>query len=85
MRVAIAALFALVIIPAVEPARADPYRWCAEYAGGGQGGGTNCYFLTLEQCRASVSGIGGFCRENGFYDGRPVGTAGDGGPRRRHS
>jgi len=86
MRVAIAALFALVIILAVEPARADPYRWCAEYAGGGQGGGgTNCYFLTLEQCRASVSGIGGFCRENGFYDGRPVGTPGNGGPRRRRS
>ena len=23
-------------------------------------GATNCGFLTLEQCRASVSGIGGF-------------------------
>jgi hypothetical protein len=27
-------------------AQADAYRWCAEY-GGGRGGGTNCYFVTL--------------------------------------
>jgi hypothetical protein len=29
---------------------------------------TNCGFLTLEQCRASVSGIGGFCVPNQFYN-----------------
>jgi hypothetical protein len=29
---------------------------------------TNCGFLTLEQCRASVSGIGGFCVANQFYN-----------------
>jgi hypothetical protein len=56
------------------PAKADPYRWCAEY-GGGRGGGTNCYFVTLQQCRAAVSGNGGFCRQNSFYTG----------PERRHS
>ena len=50
------------------PAQADPYRWCAEY-GGGRGGGTNCYFVTLQQCQASASGNGGFCRENPFYTG----------------
>jgi hypothetical protein len=29
---------------------------------------TNCGFLTLEQCRASVSGVGGFCVPNPFYN-----------------
>jgi hypothetical protein len=52
--------------------RADPYRWCAEY-GGGKGGGTNCGFVTWEQCMETVSGIGGFCRQNQFYDGIPFG------------
>jgi hypothetical protein len=33
--------------------------------------------MTLEQCRASVSGIGGFCTANNFYDGRPVTTPGE--------
>jgi len=28
-------------------------------------------FLTLEQCRATVSGIGGFCAHNQFYNPRP--------------
>jgi hypothetical protein len=51
-----------------DTAQADPYRWCAEY-GGGRGGGTNCYFVTLQQCRAAVSGNGGFCRQNTFYTG----------------
>jgi hypothetical protein len=56
----------------LQPAHADPYRWCAEY-GGGRGGSTNCYFVTIEQCRAAISGNGGFCRANPFYNGEPVG------------
>ena len=31
-------------------------------------GQTNCGFLTLEQCRATVSGISGFCVPNQFYN-----------------
>jgi hypothetical protein len=64
------ALIGLLLCSATGTAQADPYRWCAEY-GGGRGGGTNCYFVTLEQCRAAVSGNGGFCRES-FYDRRPL-------------
>jgi hypothetical protein len=45
----------------------DPYPWCAAYSGDG-GGGTNCGFLTLDQCRATVSGIGGSCVPNPFYN-----------------
>jgi len=66
-------------IPAVLAASAasayelpyDPYPWCAVYSGDG-GGGTNCGFLTIEQCRATVSGIGGFCAPNQFYNPRPA-------------
>ena len=50
--------FTMILLAAAAPfdtAQADPYRWCAEYGGGGLGGGRNCYFLTIEQCRAAVS------------------------------
>jgi uncharacterized protein DUF3551 len=81
-------LFGAVVFVAAlsfaESAEADPYRWCAVYSGGSfGGGGTNCYFVTLGQCQAAVSGVGGFCAPNNFYDGRPVATPGDGGRRRR--
>jgi hypothetical protein len=65
-------------------AEADPYRWCATY-GKGFGGAENCYFMTIEQCRASVSGLGGFCRPNNFYDGKPVMTPEDAPIVRRRS
>jgi len=52
----------------------DPYRWCAVYSDGDGGlGGTNCGFLTIEQCSATVSGIGGFCEPNQFYNPQPPG------------
>jgi len=72
---AIAAFAVLIAGSLTDQAKADPYRWCAEY-GGGRGGGTNCYFMTLGQCRAAISGLGGFCRPNTFYTG-------DDRPRRR--
>ena len=52
----------------VGAATADPYKWCAQYSGDGDGG-RNCGFVTIEQCRATVSGIGGFCEPNLFYTG----------------
>jgi hypothetical protein len=50
-------------------AQADPYKWCAQY-GNRTDNGTNCYFMTIQQCRAAISGNGGFCRPNPFYTGR---------------
>ena len=65
-----AVLLGLVLWTATSlAASADPYRWCAEYGSGRGGGATNCYFVTLGQCRAAVSGVGGFCRPNQFYTG----------------
>jgi len=37
---------------------------------GNESFGANCGFLTIEQCRATVSGIGGFCVPNQFYNPR---------------
>jgi len=47
------------------PAAADPYKWCAAY----RNGSNNCGFTTIEQCQASVSGVGGSCVPNQFYTG----------------
>ena len=78
MRVVLATLTMLAAGIAVDTAQADPYRWCAEYSGRG---GTNCYFMTLQQCQWQISGRGGFCRPNPFYDGVPVGGAPRAGKR----
>jgi Protein of unknown function (DUF3551) len=66
------AVAVLAIAPlTVSPARADiEYPWCAQYGGGRNGlGATNCGFVTLAQCRATVSGVGGFCLQNPMYPG----------------
>jgi hypothetical protein len=80
MRIALLILATLTLSAAADAARADPYRWCAEYGGGRGGGGTNCYFRTLAQCQATISGIGGFCRPNTFYTGEGDGPR----PRKRY-
>ena len=51
-------------------------------SGGISLGATNCGFLTIEQCRATVSGIGGFCVINQFYN--PCGSAGRRSSRYRY-
>jgi Protein of unknown function (DUF3551) len=45
---------------------AQNYPWCAYY-NTGDGGGTNCGFVTREQCMVTVSGIGGHCEPNNQY------------------
>jgi hypothetical protein len=61
------ATLSLAAMPGADPARAQidehVYQWCAEL-GGREGGGTNCGFVTLAQCRATISGIGGRCYVN---------------------
>jgi hypothetical protein len=52
------------------PARANvEYPWCAVYSGDA-GGASNCGFTTWQQCMATVSGIGGSCEPNQFYNPR---------------
>jgi hypothetical protein len=62
----IIAAVTVVLMPAAG--MADPYKWCAVYSGD-MGGATNCGFVTIEQCRATVHGIGGSCEPNQFYTG----------------
>src|SRR5215472_13979413 len=55
-------LFILGILAALcsaQPANADG-AWCAYY-NFHQGGATNCWFATFQQCLATVTGIGGSC------------------------
>ena len=39
--------------------------WCATYGGRG---GTNCGFYSYQQCMAAISGNGGLCSQNLFYE-----------------
>ena len=77
MRLVFATLAILIAGAAGQPTQADPYKWCANYRGGDTAGAGSCYFLTIEQCQAQVSGMGGFCEPNQFYDGKPVVTPED--------
>lgn len=64
---------ALVAAMAVMPgasAQAQNYPWCAQY-GGHQIAATNCGFATFEQCRATISGIGGSCYPNPQFQALP--------------
>jgi len=58
---------------AAQAAPYDPYPWCAVY-GGSWSGTSNCGFKTFQQCMATVSGIGGFCEPNQFFNPRRSGT-----------
>ena len=58
------------IICIEKPAEAQSYPWCAYY--NSDGGATNCGFATFEQCRATISGIGGLCGPNPQYQGSPA-------------
>jgi hypothetical protein len=56
MRVIFAALLFATFGSLIGPARAD-FRWCAI----SNEGTINCWFSSMDQCRATVSGVGGFC------------------------
>ncbi len=60
---AAAAGFATSLFFVVGTAAADPYKWCALYSAYVA---MNCGFVTIEQCRATISGAGGSCVPNQF-------------------
>ena len=53
----------------IGPGRADSARWCAQF-GGRDGGGTECLYHSYAQCMATLSGMGGRCFQNSYWDGR---------------
>jgi len=61
-----AAIAVLGLSAGPQPSRAEiTYPWCAQY--GDPSGMRNCGFSTLEQCRAAISGNGGYCDQNPMY------------------
>jgi hypothetical protein len=54
--------------------QARTYPWCAVYDWSTR----NCGFVSFQQCRATVSGVGGICQRN------PFAARADDRPRRRH-
>jgi hypothetical protein len=70
MKTMLLVLGVLLATTAIAPrANAQNYPWCAIYDG--SFGGRNCGFTTYEQCRATISGIGGFCNLNTMYEPPP--------------
>ncbi len=65
MRALLGISFVVALASASQPAAAYDYPWCAHYSG--RTGGTNCGFVSFEQCRWTVSGVGGFCAQNPFW------------------
>jgi hypothetical protein len=49
------------------------YPWCAVYSDNdGPGGALSCYYASWEQCRTTMSGIGGYCVESPYYHAQPT-------------
>ena len=63
----------VAVVCAEGPAEAQNYPWCAYYnfGDGGGGGAENCGWATIEQCLATVRGIGGSCGPNPMYQPPP--------------
>ena len=71
----------LVLGSLTAPATAQTnYPWCSNFADGF--GGTNCGFVSYEQCMATVRGSGGYCDKNDTY--RPQAGAPGGGAASTH-
>jgi len=80
MRLPIGLLVLIVVTLPVHSAMAQSaysYPWCATY---GRAPSTSCYFASWEQCMATISGIGGICYTNPYF--QPPAAA---GARPRHA
>ena len=70
MRIVLTALVLAGTALLAQPAKADPYPWCAIY--GGNDGTQSCYYMTFQQCLTQIQGLGGFCNQNPGYTGPAV-------------
>lgn len=62
-KLAISGAFAALLLVAAPDAQAREYPWCARY----DWTTSNCGFVSLQQCLATISGIGGRCERNPRY------------------
>jgi Protein of unknown function (DUF3551) len=66
-------LIAAALLGEIQTASAQSptsYPWCARYYKDGTP--TSCYFTSYQQCRASVSGVGGLCFQSPYYQATPA-------------
>src|SRR5260370_15222453 len=77
MRIPIIALFAIAaaLLGETQISNAQSsysYAWCAILpgAGSGSGGAMSCYYTSWEQCRTTMSGIGGLASRVHIIDAR---------------
>jgi Protein of unknown function (DUF3551) len=89
-------LLAVFAVMAFAPIDATPAAaqtatcrpWCVHYGGGGRGGGTNCGFISFEQCMWTAQGSdicmpNGACPPSGRGGGQGYDNWGQGERRRR--
>jgi Protein of unknown function (DUF3551) len=62
--VAVLTALAAVTVPAAAQSPTS-YPWCMK----GARGGTSCYFRSYQECRTTLSGLGGHCIRSPYYNG----------------
>ena len=66
------AILAAMLLGDIHAAAAQSpysYPWCSIR---GRGGGMSCYYTSWEQCRATMSGIGGLCINSPYHRATPA-------------
>lgn len=87
MRMTLAALAVLVTATTAGPSQARELfgafhaPWCAIFS---YSGGMDCGYYTLQQCRATLSGVGGVCEPNPHYRPQAARTSKRHHKRHRH-
>ena len=71
LRIILFAILAAVLLGDIQAASAQSpysYPWCGIR---GRSGGMSCYYTSWEQCRTTLSGIGGLCIQSPYYHAPP--------------
>jgi hypothetical protein len=61
---------ALLVVQTASAQLATGYPWCAKYFK--EGSPTSCYYTSYQQCKTTLSGIGGYCYESPYYHAAPA-------------
>jgi hypothetical protein len=73
MRILVLAMLTIATVSAAGPARAQKYNpafpFCMSVVKWGGSNYEDCSFVTIEQCRASASGLGYTCDANPYFVG----------------
>jgi hypothetical protein len=64
---AVAAVAGMALVSGTGPGAAQTYPWCSRDMSGDGSGGTNCGFVSYEQCMMTARGAGAFCDRNPAY------------------